>query len=150
MAAFQKFTVPMSEGHAEYSVDQLAVVSWQRNAREQGADDVILKLDEMVRGWFVGGFKLTAFHTDACEVGVKSYKAGDAEDRHYHKVATEITLIQSGRVLMNGIEYQAGDIIVTQALEDTDFQALDDSVTVVVKVPGAKDDKFLGQAGSLQ
>lgn len=101
-------------------------------------------LNEMVRGWFVGDFHPTAFQTDACEVGVKSYKAGDSEERHYHKVATEITLIQSGRVRMNGIEHQSGAIIVIPPFESTDFQALEDTVTVVVKVPGAKDDKFLG------
>ena len=100
---------------------------------------------EMVRGWFVGNFEPTAFQTDACEVGLKSYKAGDSEERHYHKIATEITLIQSGRVRMNNVEYKAGEIIVIPPLESTDFHALEECVTVVVKVPGAKDDKYLGQ-----
>jgi len=103
-------------------------------------------LNEMVRGWFVGDFHPTAFQTDACEVGVKSYKAGDSEDRHYHKVATEITLIQSGRVRMGSTEYRTGEIIVIQPYESTDFYALEDCITVVVKVPGAKEDKFLGRS----
>ena len=105
-------------------------------------------LNDMVRGWFVGDFHPTAFQTDTCEVGVKSYKAGDSEERHYHKVATEITLIQSGRVCMNGIEHQSGAIIVIPPFESTDFQALEDTVTVVVKVPGAKNDKYPGVVSS--
>jgi hypothetical protein len=103
------------------------------------------KLDDMVRGWFVGDFTPTALATRAAEVGIKHYRAGDREARHYHKIAQEITVIQSGRVQMNGIEYASGDIIVIHPLESTDFVVLEDTVTVVVKVPGAVDDKYLGE-----
>ncbi|MGV7211134.1 hypothetical protein ACLB1G_25140 [Oxalobacteraceae bacterium A2-2] len=103
------------------------------------------KLDDMVRGWFVGDFTPTALATQAAEVGVKQYRAGANEARHYHKVATEITLIQSGRVLMNGKEYRSGDIVVIPPMESSDFVVLEDTVTVVVKVPGAVDDKYLGR-----
>lgn len=101
------------------------------------------KLEEMVKGWFVGGFSPAAFNTDACEVAVKSYKAGDSEAAHYHKIATEVTLILSGRVRMAGREWGEGEIVVLEPGEVTDFVALTDAVNVVVKVPGASDDKYL-------
>jgi hypothetical protein len=104
------------------------------------------KLDDMTRGWFVGDFSPTVLATRAAEVGIKHYRAGEREARHYHKIAQEITVIQSGRVQMNGVEYASGDIIVIQPLESTDFVVLEDTVTVVVKVPGAVDDKYLGEA----
>ena len=104
------------------------------------------KLDDMVRGWFVGDFTPTALTTRAAEVGIKHYRAGDREARHYHKIAQEITVIQSGRVQMNGVEYASGDIVVINPMESTDFVVLEDTVTVVVKVPGAVDDKYLGEA----
>ena len=104
------------------------------------------KLDDMVRGWFVGDFTPTALATRAAEVGIKHYRAGDREPRHYHKIAREITVIQSGRVQMNGVEYASGDIVVINPMESTDFVVLEDTVTVVVKVPGAVDDKYLGEA----
>jgi hypothetical protein len=104
----------------------------------------VYKQADMVRGWFVGDFTPTALATRAAEVAVKQYRAGDYEERHYHKLAQEITLIQSGRVRMNGQEYAAGDIIVIAPLESTDFAVLEDTLTVVVKVPGAVDDKYLG------
>jgi quercetin dioxygenase-like cupin family protein len=100
----------------------------------------------MIKGWFVGDFKPTAFATNAAEVAVKNYRAGDHEGLHHHKIAHEITMIQSGRVRMNSQEYGAGDVIVIAPNEATDFLALDDTVTVVVKVPGALDDKYLGEA----
>ena len=100
-------------------------------------------LDSMIKGWFVGDFSPTAFSTKDCEVAVKNYKAGDHEGAHYHKVATEITVIVSGSVRMLGKKWHAGDIIVLEPGTVTDFEALTDAVNVVVKVPGAKDDKYL-------
>jgi quercetin dioxygenase-like cupin family protein len=100
-------------------------------------------LDNMIKGWFVGDFSPTAFSTKDCEVAVKNYKAGDHEGAHYHKVATEITVIVSGSVRMLGKKWHAGDIIVLEPGTVTDFEALTDAVNVVVKVPGAKDDKYL-------
>lgn len=105
----------------------------------------VMKLDEMVRGWFVGDFQPTAYPTQSVEVGVKRYVAGDMESRHHHKVATEITVILSGHVRMNGIEYQTGDIVTIEPNESTDFQVLANTVTVVVKLPGVVNDKYLGE-----
>lgn len=104
------------------------------------------KLDDMVNGWFVGDFDPTLIKTQDVEVAVKKYREGDSEERHYHKIATEITVIVSGRVRMNGVEYSEGDIIVTEPYESTDFEALEDSVNTVVKFPGAKDDKYIGES----
>ena len=101
------------------------------------------KLESMVRGWFVGDFTPTLYRTDAVEVGVKTYNAGDHEVWHYHKIATEITVIIEGEVEMNGVRYGKGDIIVVEPNEGTDFHALTDAVNVVVKLPGATNDKYL-------
>jgi quercetin dioxygenase-like cupin family protein len=101
------------------------------------------RLDDMTKGWFVGAFSPTAFATENCEVAVKYYNAGDYEASHYHKIATEITLILSGTVRMLGKEWGAGDIIVLQPGETTDFEALTAAINVVVKTPGALNDKFV-------
>ncbi|KKJ94252.1 hypothetical protein PK34_18915 [Stutzerimonas stutzeri] len=101
------------------------------------------KLSDMVKGWFVGSFKPTAFSTEACEVGVKAYKAGDSEAAHYHKIATEITLVLSGSVSMRGQTWNEGEIIVLEPGDITAFEAITDATTVVVKVPGALDDKYV-------
>lgn len=104
------------------------------------------RLDEMVRGWFVGDFEPSALRTGVAEVGFRHYKAGDREAAHHHRVATEVTVIVSGRVRMNDLTYEAGDIVVIEPSEATDFEALSDAATVVVKVPGALDDKYPGKA----
>jgi len=92
----------------------------------------------------VGNFEPTLIKTPDVEVAVKEYRKGDKEGRHFHKMATEITVICSGRVRMNGIKYEKGDIIVIEPLEVTDFEALEDTITTVVKYPGANNDKYEG------
>ena len=100
------------------------------------------KLDDMVKGWFVGHFTPTALTTAQFEVGVKYYKAGDAEAAHHHKVATELTVVVSGRVTMFGREFGPGDIVTVEPGESTGFVALEDSSTVVVKTPSLPADKY--------
>ena len=100
-------------------------------------------LNKMIKGWFVGNFEPTLYSTNDVEVAVKRYKAGDYESVHYHKLATEITVIVSGIVKMNGVEYKEGDIIVIEPNDRTDFFAVTDAVNTVVKIPGANDDKYL-------
>ena len=104
------------------------------------------RMEEMVKGWFVGAFSPTAHSTEACEVAVKQYCAGARESAHDHKVATEVTLILSGEVRMMGCKWRDGDIIMLNPGEITDFEALTDAVTVVVKTPSIAGDKYLADA----
>ena len=100
-------------------------------------------LKDMIGGWFIGNFVPTLFKTNEVEVAVKHYKAGDYDSTHYHKIGTEYTIIVKGQVEMSGDIYNENDIIVIEPLESTDFRALTDSTTVVVKIPGANNDKYL-------
>jgi hypothetical protein len=101
------------------------------------------KIQDMFKGWFIGNFEPSLYKTNDVEVGVKSYSAGDYESAHFHKIATEFTLILDGEVEMNGQKHDAGSIVVIKPFEATDFRALTDVTTVVVKIPGANNDKYL-------
>ncbi|NLH83777.1 MAG: hypothetical protein GX458_23450 [Phyllobacteriaceae bacterium] len=103
------------------------------------------RLADMTGGWFVGDFLPVVQASKDCEVAVKHYRSGDREALHHHRVATEITLIVSGRVRMCDREWGEGDIVVLAPGEATSFEALTDAVNVVVKLPSVKNDKFLGE-----
>jgi len=103
----------------------------------------VARLDDMIRGWFVGDFAPTVFATSACEVGIKQYKQGDKEECHYHRIATEITTVISGEIKMCDQIFHMGDIVVLSPNDETAFEALTDATIVVVKVPGAKNDKYI-------
>lgn len=99
-------------------------------------------LGGMVRGWFVGDFDPVVYRTPGVEVAVQHYPAGSKEAWHFHKVATEITVIVSGQAKMNGQVFGPGDIILIQPGHGTDFEAIADTVTTVVKLPSVKGDKY--------
>lgn len=103
----------------------------------------VLRLNDMVKGWFVGDFTPTALRTSAAEVAVKRYAAGEREDRHVHRIASEITVVLEGEVEMNGRRFVAGDIILLEPGESTDFMAVTAATNVVVKLPSAPGDKYL-------
>jgi hypothetical protein len=108
---------------------------------------IVRSLNDMVGGWMVGNFEPTCLKTSACEVACKHYDAGASEAAHVHRIATEVTLVASGRVAMNGRTFAAGDIIVLQPGEATDFRALEKTTTVVVKMPSALGDKYPAAPG---
>ena len=93
-----------------------------------------MKLSDMKKGWFIGNFEPSLYKTNDCEVAIKSYKAGDYEKKHYHKVATEFTVITKGKVKMFDRIFAEGDIVVVEPGEATDFTALTDAQNVVVKI----------------
>lgn len=104
------------------------------------------RLLDMQGGWFIGDFQPTVTATSQFEVAVKYYQAGDAEQAHHHRIAEELTVIALGRVRMSGEEFVQGDIVVIAPGESTDFVALEDTITVVVKHPSVRGDKYLDVA----
>lgn len=100
-------------------------------------------INDMFKGWFIGNFEPTLNNTDDFEVAIKRYQDGDYEEKHHHKIATEYTIIVTGEVEMNGVKYSEDDIIIIEPNDSTDFKCLTDVVTVVVKTPSVKDDKYI-------
>ncbi|MCC2624729.1 MAG: hypothetical protein K0R14_602 [Burkholderiales bacterium] len=100
-------------------------------------------LQDMTNGWFIGPFTPTILNTSLFECAVKHYSSGDRESSHIHKIATEYTVIVSGLVKMNGKTYGANSIIQISPGEETDFEALADTITVVVKIPASANDKYM-------
>jgi anti-sigma factor ChrR (cupin superfamily) len=100
-------------------------------------------LNDFFKGWIIGNFEPTIHHTDDFEVGIKYYTAGEIEPKHFHALAIEYTAIVYGKVRMNGMEYNKGDIIQIDKNEATNFEVMEDTATVIVKMPSAKNDKYL-------
>jgi hypothetical protein len=104
---------------------------------------IINSLKNMVRGWLIGDFSPSVVKTKDFEVAVKRYQSNDYESRHVHNKATEITVVVSGLVRMNGEDFGPDSIIMLNPGESSDFLAVEDAVTVCVKFPSVTGDKFL-------
>ena len=63
---------------------------------------------------------------------------------HFQRTATEITLVVSGKCRLGENVLTAGDIAVIPPLESVDFEALGDTVLVVLKSPSLPSDKVEG------
>lgn len=103
----------------------------------------IFKLNDFFKGWVVGNFEPALAHSDEVEVGIKYYQAGEVELTHYHAKAVEYTAIVYGTVKMNGVQYTKGDIVKIEKNEATNFEVLEATATVVIKMPSVKNDKYL-------
>ncbi|MEW6994798.1 hypothetical protein AADZ84_11090 [Colwelliaceae bacterium MEBiC 14330] len=100
-------------------------------------------LENFIRGWIVGAFKPSIYSTNDVEFAIQKFQKGDIEASHCHKIATEITVIVSGKALMKGQLLSEGDVVKIAPGEFTDFEALEDTTTAVLKLPGALNDKYL-------
>jgi hypothetical protein len=103
------------------------------------------KIVDMKLGWFIGDFFPAVHESKHFEVAYKEFKAGDLEDEHYQLVATEITLITSGRAKIGDFILEKGDIVTIPPLESAAFEALTDVTLVAVKFPSIASDKVLGK-----
>jgi quercetin dioxygenase-like cupin family protein len=102
----------------------------------------VLEMSEMKGGWFIGDFEPTIFPTKDFEVGVKTYFQGEYHAPHYHKIATEINYLISGKIIANEKEIIPGQIFIFEPYEIAECEFLEDTQILVVKVPSAKGDKY--------
>ena len=100
-------------------------------------------ISKMFKGWFVGDFEPSVFKTSACEAAIKKYSKNEYEPLHFHKISTEITILITGRIRMSDKIWENGSIIIIEPNDRTSFEALEDSVIVVIKIPSVPNDKYL-------
>ena len=96
----------------------------------------------MFRGWFIGDFEPAALRTKDFEVGFLFHPKGEEWPAHYHKLATEINYLVSGRMTLQGKALNSGDIFVLEPNEIADPQFLEDCRIICVKMPSIPGDKY--------
>lgn len=101
------------------------------------------RIEDMKRGWFIGNFEPTAYNTKNFEVGLGTHKKGDRWHKHFHKIATEITLILKGKVQVNDKIFIKGDIFIINPDEVVDPLFLEDTEYIVVKTISDPTDKYI-------
>ncbi len=106
------------------------------------------QLNSMTRGWFVGDFSPAAVTSEAAEVAIQTYVAGDIEQCHVHRESVEVTVVVMGEVHMASRYCPTGSVIVLEPGEHSRFEALTDAVCAVVKIPSRPGDKFVCEGHS--
>ena len=103
----------------------------------------VYNIKEMLGGWFVGNFEPAAYKTKDFEVCYKVHPKGEEWETHYHKVGTEINLLVSGKMMLQGKILKSGDIFILNPYEIADPVFLEDCEVVCVKTPSAPGDKYV-------
>lgn len=101
-----------------------------------------MNLQNFTKGWLVGDFVPSLFNTKDIEVAIKKYKSGDKETKHYHKIATEYTIVLTGKVKMIDKIFNADDIVTIYPNVENQFECLEDCILLVIKTPSVVGDKY--------
>lgn len=102
-----------------------------------------LNLDSYFNGWVVGDFNPSVMRTSEIEVGVKKFLLGEKEPEHFQRLASEVTLVLTGRIRMGNQFLTSGEGLLVKPKEVLDFEALEDSIVLAIKFPSLPDDKVL-------
>jgi len=101
------------------------------------------KINDMIRGWFIGNFEPNAFKTSDVEVGFRIHKKDEQYELHYQTKVVEVNLLVHGKMIMHGKELNSGDIFIIYPYEISDQQFLEDCEIVCIKLPGIVNDKIV-------
>ena len=102
----------------------------------------IHKIKDMKDGWFVGNFEPTTFKTDKFEVCYKQHIKGEKWGTHYHKEGTEINYLINGKMVLQNVELNTGDIFILYPYEIADPVFVEDCTILIVKTPSMPGDKY--------
>lgn len=102
----------------------------------------ISKIDDYLRGWFIGDFSPSVLKTTEFEVGLIRHTKGEMWPAHYHKESIEYNVLVTGKMVVKGKELNSGDVFVFDKGEIADPVFLEDCTVVCVKVPSIPSDKF--------
>jgi hypothetical protein len=99
------------------------------------------KIEDFTKGWVMGDFDPVIVKSKDFEMGMKFFSAGDTEPAHFQLIATEITLIASGEVTINGVNFSSGDVVLIEPGEVSDFKSRTESKLFCIKFPSLPNDK---------
>lgn len=103
----------------------------------------VTRIEDYKGGWFIGNFEPSAFKTEGFEVCFKHHVKGEKWDTHYHKVGTEINYLVKGKMKIQDIVLNEGDVFVLYPYEVADPEFLDDCTVLIIKTPSVPGDKFI-------
>ena len=103
----------------------------------------VSRIEDTEKGWFIGNFPKTAFKSKDFEVSWRIHPAGESWDLHYQENATEINLLISGEMVLNGVRLSSGDVFILDPYEITDVKFIKECSVVCVKTPSIPDDKIV-------
>lgn len=98
---------------------------------------------EYHRGWFIGDFEPSLERIKSFEACYTVHARNEASPPHYHTRSTEINLVVSGQLRVNGKMLKEGDIFIYDKHEVSDVQFLEDTKLLIIRIPSEPSDKVI-------
>ena len=103
---------------------------------------IIKRLEDFTRGWLMGDFEPSLIRTKDFEVGILTHTKGEVWPKHYHKLADEYNVLVKGKMTVNGVELNTGDVFIIEKNEVSEPKFLEDCTILVIKIPSIIGDKY--------
>ncbi len=97
----------------------------------------------MKKGWFIGDFDPSVYRTSKFEVGFHRYSKGCKTIDHFHEKSTEINVVISGRMIVNGEVAKKDDIFIFDPNVVSRTEFLEDTELIVVRTASVPNDKVV-------
>lgn len=102
------------------------------------------------KGWIVGNFLPTLFHSEAVEIAIQRHQAGTRGDNHIHKIAREYNIVVEGEVCIDSnITIHKNGFWITEPNQSFDVYFRQYTTLVVIKTPSVPGDKYPVQKASI-
>lgn len=110
-------------------------------------NDIIIEyknidVSKYTRGWIIGNFEPCLYKSNDYEVGLLFHKMNEQHDFHYHLLCDEINFLYSGKMKVNEIQYEEGDVFVIPKNQVACPKFITDCKLVCVKTASNTKDKL--------
>ena len=93
--------------------------------------------------YYILNIIIILYITKDFEAGYLLHKKGEQWDVHFHKYMTEVNFLVKGKMILNDIELNEGDIFIIDKYEIACPIFLEDCYIFVLKVPSVVGDKII-------
>lgn len=102
-----------------------------------------ININEYIRGWLIGNFEPSVKKEELFEIGLLQHKKMEKWPFHYHKKSTEINILIEGKMIINNIEINSGNIFIFNKNIIACPIFLEDCKIICIKIPSVIGDKYI-------
>jgi len=106
-------------------------------------DEIDIDIRNYTRGWLIGDFEPNIKRVSEYEIGLLTHKKNEQWGFHYHRVAIEINVLVSGKMIINNQPIYAGDIFVFEPNVIACPIFSEECKIICIKIPSRPSDKYI-------
>ena len=102
-----------------------------------------INISDYLRGWIIGNFEPSIKKETRFEIGLLTHLKMEKWPFHYHKESIEINILIEGKMIINNIEINKGNIFIFNKNIIACPLFLEDCKILCIKIPSVPGDKYI-------